>query len=277
MINTVNTKKEQLESGYFKTGSGNEVILIMGSCRSVPYLNYLNDWNLLNGNRFTICFIDPFNWNWNINEDRIDYNEALAQCETNENIATMLRSTTIFIHEYYANAGMFNCNKSAEKNIYQFGLKPTKDITIPNFNDLFILTMDIVSFDLNIKKMAIQDYNVNGKLSPQTLSEIETVRNNNLKRFYDICSKTDFPEFAEIFRLRYKSERFFWNSNHVAKNYTLDIFQMINNKYLDLHITGDFWNQIAKQDLYANNYTYLCEYDLDYSWNEEIKQLKEIL
>lgn len=276
MIGTIETKQQQLTKGYFKIGSGNESILVLGSCRSVPYLNYLHDWNVKNDNRFTIFFIDPFNWNWDINDNRVDYNEALAQCETNENIATMLRSTTIFIHEYYTNAGMFNCNKKAEKNIYQFGLKPTIDICIPNFNDIFILTRDIVSFDMDIRKKAIADYNVIGRLSERTLIDIDKVRESNLEKFYEICSKTSFPYFAETFKNNYKKQRMFWTFNHIAKMFSKCIFSDIV-EILKMKTTNDFWAEISKVDMYANNYTHLCEYDKGYEWNEEIKPLKTIL
>lgn len=277
MINTINTKKQQLENSYFQTGTGNETILIIGSCRSVPYVEYLHQWNILNDNRFTITFIDPFNFNYDLNDNRISLEDKINSLEKDERLLNLFKTTKYFIHEHYANFGMFNVDKNSPKNIFQFGMNPKFNISIPAFNDVFILTADIVSFDVAIKKSAIADYNVIGKLSDKTLSEIEIVRQNNLNKFYSNCSKTNFPEFAEIFRLRYKSERFFWNSNHIAKNYTLDIFQMINNKYLDLHITSDFWSEISKHDLYANNYTYLTEYDQGYGWPEEIKLLKTIL
>lgn len=274
MINTIQIKEQQFKNGTYKTGSGAEVILILGSCRSVPYLTYLNDWNNLNGNMFTVHFIDPFNWNWDIQENRTDYHAELIKQESNQYLLDVLKSTNIFIHEYYSNAEMFNVFKDAEKNIYQYGLSPSMDICIPNFNDVFILTREIVSFDLNCRKLATQDYNVNGKLSPQTIQEIEKVRENNLQKFYDICSKTDFPEFAEIFSTQYKSLRLFWTFNHISKNFSHAIFDLMNSKYLKL----DFSNyKISQIDLYANNYTYLCEYDQGYTWNEEVKPLREIL
>jgi len=269
MIGTISIKHEQLTKGYFSIGSGVETILIVGSCRSVPYCNYLNEWNSQNGNRFTICFADPFNWNWDINDNRADYQEALAKQEQNATLLGMLRSTTIFIHEYYANAGMFNCDKKAEKNIYQFGLKPEKDICIPNFNDIFILTRDIVCFDTNIRKNAIADYGVTGKLSERTLIDIDKIRDENLDKFYGICSKTDFPEFAEIFSGGYKSTRYFWTFNHVSSAFTKKIMSLMNQKYLKLD-----GMVLSNVDMYANNYTYLCEYDNGYHWGEEVKPLR---
>lgn len=272
MINTIQLKEAQLKNGFFKVGSGSEVILIQGSCRSVAYVTYLRDWNEANGNRFTICYIDPFSWHWDMNEQRVDYEKELEKQETNPALLEMLKSVKIFIHEYYKNAGMFNVEKSEPKNIYQFGLAPEKDICTPSFNDIFILTREIVSFDLEIKKLAIQDYNVNGKLSDFTLGKIDEFRQNNLQKFYNICSLTDFPEFAEIFAAHYKQARFFWTFNHVSKTYTQLIFDLMNKKYLRLEGL-----KMTDTDLFANNYTHLCEYDYGYGWKEEIKPLKEIL
>jgi hypothetical protein len=270
MINTIDLKHEQLTKGFYSIGTGIEKILIIGSCRSVPYVTYFNENNL--DNRYTINYIDPFNWNWDVNDNRTDYIEVLKQCEQDERILQMLRSTTIFIHEYYANAGMFNCNKLSEKNIYQFGLQPKKDICLPNFNDVFILTSDIVSFDIEIKKSAIQDFNVIGKLSDRTISEIEKVRTANLDRFYSICLKSDFPEFAKIFYDNYKSTRYFHTFNHVSKVFNHKIFELICANYLD---KTDFI--LPEHDMFANSFTSLCEYDYGFDWNEPTKKLKESL
>lgn len=270
MINTIDLKHAQLSKGYYSIGTGSEKILIIGSCRAVPYVNYFKDNN--KDNKYTINYIDPFNWNWDLNDNRTDYMQVLAQCEKDNRILEMLRSTTIFIHEYYANAGMFNCNKTAEKNIYQFGLTPQHDICIPNFNDVFILTREIVSFDIEIRKKAIQDYNVIGRLSERTIQDIEKVRDSNLERFYNICSKSDFPEFAEIFANTYKDIRYFHTFNHVSKAFTKKIFELICAKYLKKE---DYI--LPEYDMFANIFTYLCEYDKGYKWNQEIKTLKEIL
>jgi len=274
MINTLEIKQEQFVHGTFRLGTGEETILIVGSCRSVPYLTYLGEWNAQNGNRFSIHFLDPFNWNWNMKEERVDYNAELIKQEGNQTLLDTLSKTSIFIHEYYANAEMFNCDKNAEKNIYQFGLNPKIDICTPNFNDVFILTSDILRFHPEVMKIAVQDYNVNGKLSFQTLDEISKVRVNNLTRFMDICDKTDFPELAEIFMENYKKERFFWTFNHTSKLFAQTLFRLMNDKFLKLDLSGYVINEI---DLYANNYTHLTEYDLGYEWNEEVKPLKDIL
>lgn len=270
MINTIQTKEQQLLNGYYQIGTGNEVILILGSCRAVPYITYLNDLN--KSNRFTICFIDPMNFCWDMQGNRVNYEYKLKEQESNQYLLDMLTKVDIFIHEHYVNSEMFNVSKFSQKNIFNYGLNPKIDIELPNFNDIFILTREIVSFDMAIRKMAIQDYNVTGKLSNETIIEIDKIRQKNLNKFYDICSKTSFPEFAEVFASQYKDVRYFWTFNHVSKLYTQTLFRMMNEKYLKL---GEV--NLSQKDLYANNYSYLCEYDDGYNWNEEIKPLKDLL
>lgn len=278
MINTINTKQQQLANGYFKIDSGNELILIVGSCRSVPYANYLHEWNVANGNRFSIAFIDPFNFNYDLKDNRVDLHEKINSLETDENMLAMLRSTTIVIHEYYENYGMFCFDKNADKNIYKFGLNPAIDICIPNFNDRFILFGDIVTFDTDMRKKAISDYNVIGKLSEQTEFEIIQISRYNLNKFYEVCLKSDLEEMTNYFMGNYLFKRLWWTSNHVSKWFTLAVFNLINDKFLHLDMSKGFNSDHI--DMFANNYTHLTEYDVKwygFDWGEEVKQLRDKL
>lgn len=279
-INTVNTKAQQLTNGYFKIGSGSEVILIIGSCRTVPYLNYLNIWNEQNGNRFTITFADPYNWCYDINDNRINLEEKINSLETDERLLDLFKSVKYFIHEYYVNFGLFNCDKNADKNIYQFGIKPEVDICIPNWNDCFVLVADIISFDSEVRKKVLADYNVLDKLSDQTIKELYIRSQNNIEKFYEVCMKSDVPEMKRHFQLNHIFNRFFWNSNHVSKDFTLAVFKFINEDYLHLELSESFWEEISEHDMYANNYTFLTDIDIQiygYKWNEEVKSLREYL
>lgn len=280
MINTIHIKKQQLQNGYFQTGSGSEKMLIMGSCRVAPYVWYLDKWNTENGNRFTIYSIDPFNWGWNEKGERVDYEAALQQMETHSGLLEMLKSVDIFIHEFYTNAGMFNCNKLADKNIYQFGIKPKEDICIPNFNDLFILFGDIVKFDQELRSKAIQDMNVTGKLSEQTQSEIFAKSQDALNKFYAICLLSDIPEMKDFYQSNFIKKRMHHNFNHVTKHFTLAILMFMNYKYLKLNISSDFWTSISDYDMFESNFTKLTQYDLDYygyEWEEPIEEIKPYL
>lgn len=276
MINTVNTKQQQLTNGYFIDGSGKELILIIGSCRSVPYLNYFSKWNEQNFNRFSIAFIDPFNWNYDLEDNRVNLEERINSLENDEIILSLLKSTTICIHEYYSNFGMFNFDKNAEKNIYQFGLNPEIDICIPNLNDRFIFFNDIIRFDSELRKKVMQDINVIGKLSEQTSGEIFYKGVQNLTKFFEVCKLSDIPEMVELFGSNFTKVRYFHNYNHVSKYFTLAIFEYINDKFLHLNLSKEFWEEISKQDMFGNSYTKLTEYDVKYygfEWGEEIVPL----
>jgi hypothetical protein len=259
MINTVNIKQQQLKNGYYKTGSGPEHIFIMGSCRVVNYVNYFAAMP-----QFTVYSIDPFNWNWDKDDNRVDYEQALKAMEGHYGLLEMFKSSTIFIHEYYENAGMFNI-----KNIYDYGLNPTIDICIPNFNDLFILFKDIITFDSEMRKLAAQDFNVIGRLSEQTETEIMTIRNKNIIKFMHVCSLSDLPDMAQYFTDNFLNIRLFWSYNHVTKDFTLAVFDLINSKYFNNHLTVDRQHE----DIFANNYTFLTEYDAAFKWPEQIKKL----
>ena len=275
MINTVQIKHQQLTKGFFTIGSGPDVILIMGSCRVAPYVEYLHQWNLANGNRFTIHSIDPFNFNWNINDDRVDYIGALKEQESNQQLLAMLKSVKWFIHEYYQNAGMFNCDKSAAYSIYSFGMSPEIDVCIPNWNDLFVLAGDVVAFNLEMRKKAIQDFNVMGKLSDATKKEILELSQNDLRKFQKICYLSDLEEMGRIFLDNWLTKRYWWSYNHVSKHFTLAVFKLMNDKFLHLDLSKGFDENHA--DMFANNYTKLTDLDIELynlQWGEEVIKLK---
>mgnify|MGYP001581381040 FL=1 len=117
MITTVNTKQQQLENGYFKIGNGEEVILIVGSCRCVQYVNYFNYLNRSGNGEdcYTIIFIDPYNWCFDLNDNRTNFEEVILSLETDERILSMLPRVDIYLHEYYQHFGLFNTSKDAEK------------------------------------------------------------------------------------------------------------------------------------------------------------------
>lgn len=281
MINTVSTKEQQLKNGFFKIGNGSEVILIIGSCRSVPYVNYFLLYNSIYTERYTIIFIDPFNWNFDLNDNRTDFESVITSLESDERILTMLKTVDIFIHEYYSNFGMFNCSKSTEKNIYKFGLSPKVDVCIPNFNDNFILFSDIVTFNTDIRKQVQADYNVLNKLSSQTQEVICKKSFEGVQRFYEVCLKSDIPEMKIFFEQNYKKVRLFHTYNHVSSFFTLKIFGVIIEKYLKYEHTLDLLHEASKlDDLFATPNTKLTEYDYDchkYEWIEPTIELKSKL
>lgn len=221
MIGTIETKQQQLKDGYFRTGDGPEKMLIIGSCRAVPYLAYLDIWNKRHG-RFTISFIDPCNWHWDSRDAWVNYEAAINAKEADPAMLKLLAETQIYIHEHYENYGMFNSSLDAPKNIFQFGLNPQLNICIPNFHDYHLL------------------------------GQPKEVGLANLERFYANCQRSSFHEMEDYFRANWRTKRFFWTGSHVSKEFTLFIFRLMEAKFLRLGYDEWFWNHIPTLDLFAN-------------------------
>lgn len=277
MINTYNVKQAQLKDGSYKVGSGKTVILLIGSCRSVMYLNYLDKYNRENGNPFTIHHLDPFNWSFDANDKIIDLETKLKELETNEYLLNLFKSTDIYLHEYYQHFGMFNSDPKREKNIFQFGLKPKIEVCMPNWNDLFVLFNDLLTFDQELKSLAKADLAATGVLSKDLQDAMRMKGEAAIEKFYEVCRLSSIPEMEPYFKEHWKTKRFFWSYNHVSKWFNLAVFWNMNKKFLNLNLTDAFWNEVYEwPDMFANPSTGVTQYDVDnygIQWNEELKPL----
>lgn len=280
MITTHDIKTQQLANGFFQTGTGPEKILVMGSCRVCAYVNYLDIWNRGVGlNRFTIYSIDPHNWHFHpVTNEIVDLKEAVKACETDPRILDLFKTTDYFLHEYYKNYGCFNIFKGdGDKNIYDYGMAPKVDIMIPSWNDIFVLFNNFYTFDAEFKKMADTDYAEEGKLSHHTKGYITYKAACNLDKFFDVCSKSSIPQMEDIVRDEIGKTRFFQNSNHISKEFSMTVFGEIYRD-IGLNVTQDFWEEISKIDVFANDATPLTEYDVEcfgYEWGEPVVNFQE--
>ncbi len=199
---------QQLKNGYFQSGSGPTEILILGTCLTIPYVTYLAEWNSGAGNnQLTIRRIDPGDWT----RSKI----PLASLENDSRILSVLRSSSIFIHEHFANFGMFNTTPSG---IYRFGMEPETEISVPGWHNHRILENDWADFGADVPG----DYLAQGKAT--------------IEKFYDRCAMSSFPEFVDVFRDTWRATRYFWRPNYVSAAFTKAIFWMMNSKFLHLPI-----------------------------------------
>lgn len=231
-----------------------DVILILGSCRVVPYINYLDQANAVCGNRFKIYAIDPINYQVDSAGNHLDTTGLLKALETDEHFLSILRETTIFIHEGLSSFGILNTLTEAETNIYQFGMKPRIDINVPNFHDVFILFNDFIAIDSQWQK----------ELSEADERKIVELGEAHIDRFCGICAQSSFPEFGPWFRENYLERRLFHSFNHVSSGFTLEMFRLMNERFLKLPLDNAFWQKIGAHDLYANNSTPVTERDGKY-------------
>jgi hypothetical protein len=245
MISTIESKQQQLQNGYFQSGTGSKQILIVGSCRTLAYLSYLIRWNDGEGrNEFIIRRIDPCDWAVS--------NIDVASFENDERILSVIKSADIFIHEHLVNYGMFNTDLAVRKNIYQFGITPEFDISVPNFNDVMVLRNDYTDYGVPVPHNYIE------------------IGESEVEKFCQLCKLTSFPEMGDYFRDQWRNKRFFWRPNHVSAVFTIYIFMAMNDKFLHLPLTDDFWAGAGQEDLFKYPHTQVTQQDRDayrLTWN----------
>lgn len=270
MINTLNIKQGRF-NGLFQTGNpdSKEVVFMMGSCRGVPHLNFLN---AANEGRFKIYYVDPHDFHWDANDNLVDLHEAIDAASKDERITNAFRSATIFIHEHYRNYGMFNTDRSAPGNIYDHGMAPALDICLPNFHSKFILFQEIADHQMKVE-------GVQRELTPEMARDFAAIGSESIAAFKEMCALTSFPEFADYFEANMRRVRMFFSNNHVSHNFTIPLFRMMNEKFLHLPASQAFYDRLYRSpDMYANHGVVpLTKQDVEahgWQWNEPLVELK---
>lgn len=241
MIDTVNTQAAHYIDGCWTTGTGEQVIVVLGSCRVLPYVNYFNRLNT--DNKYTICLINLVNFAFNESGNQVDPKMFTEQFENKTILLDMIKRCRWFIHEHAENFQFLNTSREADKNIYQYGMNAQVDISVPNFNDHMILANDYVDYGATTP----DDYVERGE------AEVE--------KFCNICTLTSFPEMADYFRDNWRTIRFFYRPNHISSAFTLYIFRKMNEKFLHLDLTDEFWGAAGQEDLYCNPHTEVTDRD----------------
>jgi hypothetical protein len=202
----------------------------------------------------------------------VDAKEVINSMETDLNMLKILKSVKIFIHEHYQNYGMFNCSKEAKKNIYQFGMKPKIDVSIPNWHDHFILLNDFAKFSPWKEKFEACNWKPTDKL----LTEIRLHASSEFERFKKSSEKSSLPEIYDALSKTWQSERWFWTFNHISATFSRYCFRLMNEKFLKLPLTFGFWKN-TKEDMFENTPTPITEYDqflYGIKWNEKTVDFK---
>jgi hypothetical protein len=270
MITTHRIKKKRFD-GLFQCGNPHsaEVVFMMGSCRGVPHLNFLNEANSLVGQRFKIYYVDPHDFHWDENENLVDIHTAIDRASRDTRIIDAFRSATIFIHEHYANYGCFNTDRSAPGNIYDHGMAAPLDICLPNFHNKYILFQEI--FDQG-------GFDGATEVTYEMFEEFSAVGQASLHAFKEMCAKTSFPEFADYFEANMRRVRMFFSNNHVSHHFTIPLFRLMNEKFLHLPLTETFYQRLYQTpDMYSSQSVVpLTQQDVNahgWQWDEPIRPL----
>ena len=270
MINTQNIKSKRFD-GLFQCGNpdSKEVVFMMGSCRGVPHLNFLN---AAHNGRFKIYYVDPHDFHWDAQNNLVDLHEAIDTASKDPRTLEAFRSATVFIHEHYSNYGCFNTNRAAPGNIYEHGMAAPVDICLPNFHSKFMLFQEILDHQMRVEGVEIE-------VTPLLVGDFTSIGRESIASFKEMCVKTSFPEFADYFEANMRRVRMFFSNNHVSHHFTIPLFRMLNERYLGLPVDQAFYDGLYQTpDMYASHGVVpLTKYDVEahgWQWSESIHELK---
>lgn len=272
-----NIKAIQREHGVFTIGSGPHSVMLLGSCRIVPYLNVFHRLN--RDNRFTLYMVNVVNFMFDLEGKSQNPLDIISRFENNQKVMDILKSCRWFIHEYLEHYGMFNSSKSSEKNIYQFGMKPEADVDVPNFHDLFVLFRDQLRYNPDLRTQAELDLQFYNRLSDDIQARMKENGLREIGKFLTTCGQTNVPEVGKEFEDTWKSVRYFWTSNHITNHYVALVMKWINRNHLHMDTDDNAWYDLIGEDIYRTPHTHLTQYDVDnfgLSWKESTVEIKPI-
>lgn len=273
-FDTINTKPSHYTKGFFSVGSGPAKVLISGSCRVVPYLNYLHYLNA--DNRFTLRLVNVVNFYFDKAGKPVDSIKAMEPFESNPELLDAIKSADIFIHEHAENFGMLNTNRECPKNIYQFGMNAKHDLAIPNWNDIHLMFQEYVDYDPEIRRHAKFQMTNDGELSTSLRNTVKERGLARLEHFLAMCKLSSFPEFGEHFEQSWRHIRYFWTGAHISNEFSMEVFAKIA-KRIGLACPDNFWSRVMKEDLYSEPHVRVTKYDVEaygLTWPQPVEELK---
>jgi hypothetical protein len=214
-ILTINDKKQIM----IINNNVNKSILLIGSCRITPFLNYLINHDLFGINYNYLCVLV-------YNEEMKKLSEDIIN---NEQIKNQLFTCKYLISEYVKNFNYFNTQRLSEKCIFSIYDSFEKEIILPNWQDICLYSKDLIIYK-GIKNEFIQL--INGEIhSHDFIKILQKVQNMELERYYSILQKANFPELISFIKLNLQNIRITHMFNHPTNFYFLEIFRLIIEKY----------------------------------------------
>lgn len=249
--NAENTKPGHNPGLTFRIGSGPIKILILGSCRIMPYVNYIDFLNA--DNRVTLDVINIVNFNWDADGNPVNRDEAVQQQESNPLLLERIRETQWFIHEHAEFYDFLNTDRKCKKNIYQYGMKPEIDISIPNWNAPFLF-QDFINCFPELRAEAASG------MTETLQRRIRNLGIANLGRFFFYCATSSVPEIFPVIAKTWMQKRYWWTANHITCLYSALVWRTMNEKFLKLPQVPGF-EELENADDFAATPTRITQYD----------------
>jgi len=224
LVNDIHNINDQKQIMVINNNS-NENILLIGSCRITPFLNYLINHDLF-GNKYNYLCVLLYNPQMIILSEEIIFNNEIKD---------QLFKCKFLFAEYCKNYNYFNTQRLTEKCVFRVYDSFEKEIILPNWQDICLYSKDLIT------KRGIHNYNgivnefkqlINGEMHNYDFFELlQNVQNIELERYYDILKKANFPELISFIQINLQNIRLANSQNHPSNFYFLEMYRLVIEKY----------------------------------------------
>jgi hypothetical protein len=233
-----------------RVSENSKTVVIIGSCRVVPFLNYLRVYNAMStaGDAMNLICLNPVEMWKGVGSHVADgVNEMLKDFR--------LGRVDYLICEHVQYCGALNTVRSSPQNIYDnLGCEPAVEMRLPNWNQMHI-------FDLETEMWDTQRQGYSLLTKDERVLYLREHTEQHKAKFLSHCSSSTYPDLADWVRLHWLDIRIGWSSNHPTKALLSQIFSRITQT-MGLDVSCGFLEHpICNDDLYASTGFQLTDID----------------
>jgi hypothetical protein len=195
----------------FGNSDAGTVIALVGSCRIVPFLNFMRVFNHAHGYPFELLCFNPVEM-WEGPGHEVDAGVAKVLD------GYRFGKVDFLIGEHVQNCGYLNTVRSSEQNVFDsLGCDPRVEIRLPNWNAMHIFDAETAMYD--------PEYCA---LDPSERAVVLRERTNLHKaKFLDYCAKSSFPDLAQWVTDHWLTLRMGWTNSHPSIELSLEMFRHV--------------------------------------------------
>jgi hypothetical protein len=246
---TTNILRASYEKGEFSFGNPDapRTVVLIGSCRIVPFLNNLRVYNEQNGHPFELLCFDPVEmWGGPGHEVADGVNKVLD--------GYRFGKVDFLVCEHVQYCGVLNTVRSSEQNIFKdLGCNPDTEIRLPNWNDMHTLDAETEIHDKGYAALGHAERVV-------FLRDATAVCK---ARFLSHCRQSSFPHLEEWTESNWLTTRLGWTSSHPSLPLVWTMFNSVMGR-MGLTATTELANHpLCSTDVYASTGIKLTHVDYE--------------
>jgi hypothetical protein len=238
-------------------------ILLIGSCRIMPLLNYLISDEYFGNNYNYLCILVYI-------PEMVELSIDIINNEYTD-LRNQIANSSILFCEYIKNYNYFNTDTSLEKNIFQLHSLFETIISLPNFQDPCIYSVDIILYK-NLKEEFHQLIK-NEITIIEFTKKIKEIQNSEKDRYYNVIQKSDIPDLLHFVKDNVNCKRIAYVYNHPTNMLFIKMYELIVNKFFNRNVSEQVMICNNRQEFLSNTdnrkLTFYDKHCLGFTINEE--------